>query len=95
MAITPAKARASGDPAPRRPLRSSRGNTIFATVSAVLGGWVDILGGVAATAAGQLPNAGLYRGIAESLTVGLVCFGLLAAAWFLVAVGMLRRAVSA
>jgi hypothetical protein len=33
----------------------------------------------------------IYRGIADSLTVGFVCFGLLAAAWSLVAVGMLRR----
>jgi hypothetical protein len=29
--------------------------------------------------------------IAESLTLGFVCFGFLAAAWLLVAVGMLRR----
>jgi hypothetical protein len=32
-----------------------------------------------------------YRGIAESLTVGVASFGLLAAAWMLVAVGLLRR----
>jgi len=38
-----------------------------------------------------LPVESLYRGIAASLTVGFVCFGLLAAAWMLVAVGGLRR----
>ena len=68
---------------------------IFATVSGLLGGWIGILAGVAATADGVLPTAPFWRGIAESLTVGFVCFGLLAAAWLLVAVGMLRRAVSA
>ena len=39
----------------------------------------------------HLPVLTLYRGIAESLTVGFVSFGLLAAAWMLVAVGTLRR----
>jgi hypothetical protein len=63
---------------------------IFATVSGLLGGWIAVLGGVAATE-GHLPVASLYRGIAESLTVGFVSFGLLAAAWMLVAVGGLRR----
>ena len=64
---------------------------IFATISGLLGGWIAILAGVAATAAGVLPTASLYRGIAESLTVGFVSFGLLAAAWMLVAVGVARR----
>jgi len=64
---------------------------IFATVSGLLGGWIAVLGGVAATPEGHLPVATLYRGIAESLTVGFVSFGLLAAAWMLVAVGGLRR----
>jgi hypothetical protein len=64
---------------------------IFATVSGLLGGWIAVLGGIAATPDGHLPTAGLYRGIAESLTVGFVSFGLLAAAWMLVAVGGLRR----
>jgi hypothetical protein len=35
--------------------------------------------------------AGADLGIAESLSVGFVSFGLLAAAWMLVAVGGLRR----
>ena len=64
---------------------------IFATVSGLLGGWIAVLGGLAATPEGHLPVASLYRGIAESLTVGFVSFGLLAAAWMLVAVGGLRR----
>jgi hypothetical protein len=64
---------------------------IFATISGLLGGWIAVLGGIAATPDGILPTANLYRGIAESLTVGFVSFGLLAAAWMLVAVGGLRR----
>jgi len=64
---------------------------IFATVSGLLGGWIAVLGGIAATPEGHVAMASLYRGIAESLTVGFVSFGLLAAAWMLVAVGGLRR----
>ncbi|MEO6238963.1 MAG: hypothetical protein ABIQ52_18355 [Vicinamibacterales bacterium] len=65
--------------------------TIFATLSGLLGGWIAVLGGIAATPDGQLPIASVNRGIAESLTTGFVCFGFLAAAWLLVAAGMLRR----
>jgi hypothetical protein len=50
-----------------------------------------MLAGIAATPDGSISVASVYRGIAESLTVGFVCFGCLAAAWLLVAVGMLRR----
>jgi hypothetical protein len=64
---------------------------IFATVSGLLGGWIAVLGSIPAASDGPLPVASLYRGIAESLTVGFVSFGLLAAAWMLVAVGVLRR----
>ena len=64
---------------------------IFATVSGLLGGWMAVLASIPATPDGHLPVASLYRGIAESLTVGFVSFGLLAAAWMLVAVGMQRR----
>ena len=64
---------------------------IFATVSGLLGGWIAVLASIPATPDGHLPVASLYRGIAESLTVGFVSFGLLAAAWMLVAVGGLRR----
>ena len=45
---------------------------IFATVSGLLGGWIAVLGGIAATPDGHLAVASLYRGIAESLTVGFV-----------------------
>jgi len=64
---------------------------IFATVSGLLGGWMAVLASIPATPDGHLPVASLYRGIAESLTVGFVSFGLLACAWMLVAVGGLRR----
>jgi hypothetical protein len=64
---------------------------IFATVSGLLGGWIALLGSIPATPDGHLPMATLYQGIAESLTVGFVSFGLLAAAWMLVAAGLLRR----
>ena len=65
--------------------------TIFATVSGLLGGWIVLLQGLPATPDGHIPVASLSQGIAESLTVGFVSFGLLAAAWMLVTVGVLRR----
>ena len=65
--------------------------TIFATVSGLLGGWIAVLSGIAATGNRELAAPAIYRGIAESLTVGFVSFGLLAAAWVLIAVGMQRR----
>jgi hypothetical protein len=64
---------------------------IFATISGLLGGWIVVLQDVPATPDGHLPIAALSRGISESLTVGFVSFGLLAAAWMLVAVGVVRR----
>jgi len=64
---------------------------IFATVSGLLGGWIALLTSLPWTPDGHLPVADLYRGIGESLTVGFVSFGLLAATWMLVAVGVLRR----
>ena len=64
---------------------------IFATISGLLGGWMALLAGIPATASGQLPAGTLYFGVAESLSVGFVSFGLLAVAWMLVAVGGLRR----
>ena len=45
---------------------------IFATVSGLLGGWMAVLASIPATPDGHLPVASLYRGIAESLTVGFV-----------------------
>jgi hypothetical protein len=66
---------------------------IFAAVSGLSSGWAIILAGVAATADGHIPVSAVSRGIAETLTLGFVCFGFLAAAWLLAAVGMLRRSI--
>ena len=67
---------------------------IFATVSGLLGGWIVLLQGLPATPDGHIPVASLSQGIAESLTVGFVSFGLLAAAWMVVAIAGLRRHVT-
>ena len=64
---------------------------IFATLTGLLGGWIFLLSGIAATPDGHIPIAVFYRGLGESLAIGFVSFGFLAAAWLLVAVGMLRR----
>jgi hypothetical protein len=66
-------------------------SAIFATVSGVFGGWIALLSSLPWTPGGHLPVADLLRGLGESLTVGFVSFGLLAAAWMLVAVGGVRR----
>jgi hypothetical protein len=55
---------------------------------------MTILQGIAWTPSGDLGVANVYRGIAFSLTLGFVCFGLLSAAWLLVAVGVLRRSAA-
>ena len=65
--------------------------TIFATFTGMLGGWIAILGQTAATPDGHVPTLVLFQGLGASLITGFVCFGFLAAAWALVAVGMLRR----
>jgi hypothetical protein len=64
---------------------------IFATFSGLLGGWIAVLGQTAAAPDGHVPTVVFYQGIAASLITGFFCFGFLAAAWALVAVGMLRR----
>jgi len=64
---------------------------IFATLSGLLGGWIAVLGGIAATPSGQLRMDAVYGGIAATLTTGFVCFSFLAAAWVLIAAGMFRR----
>jgi hypothetical protein len=64
---------------------------IFATFSGLLWGWIAVLSQTAATPDGHLPVVTFDQGIAASLITGFVCFGFLAAAWALVAVGMLRR----
>ena len=64
---------------------------IFAAVCGVLSGLAMVLGGLATLPPDKTSMSGVYMGIAETLTLGFVCFGFLAAAWLLVAVGMLRR----
>jgi hypothetical protein len=64
---------------------------IFATLSGLFSGWINVLVQIAATPDGRLPPASVYRGTAESLVLGFVCFGFLSAAWMLATVGMLRR----
>ena len=64
---------------------------IFATISGLLGGWIALLQSVPATIAGRELTEVLFRGLGESLIVGFVSFGLLAAGWMLVAVGVYRR----
>jgi hypothetical protein len=68
--------------------------SLFAAVAGVLGGWIAILAATAATADGHIPIPALALGIATSLTTGFVCFGFLAAAWVLVATGVLRRGLA-
>jgi len=65
--------------------------TIFATITGLFGGWIVVFANTAATPDGRFPPSSFYRGVSESLVVGFVCFGFLAAAWVLVAVGMLGR----
>ena len=65
--------------------------SIFASISGLLGGWIALLSGIAATPDGHVPTSVLYQGIGESLTVGFMSFGFLAAAWLLIAVAVLRR----
>ena len=64
---------------------------IFAAVSGLLSGWIMVLSAVAATPDGKIGMSNVYMGIAETLTLGFVCFGFLAAAWLLAAAGMVRR----
>ena len=61
---------------------------IFAAICGLLSGWAMVLDGMATRAA---DSSSIYMGLAETLTLGFVCFGFLAAAWLLVAAGMLRR----
>jgi hypothetical protein len=72
-------------------MRPASLSAIFAAVSALLSGGVQVLIGIAATPDGQLHVPRVYAGIAEVLMIGFVCFGFLSAAWMLAAVGMLRR----
>ena len=64
---------------------------IFAAVCGLLSGWAMVLGGMAATPGEKISMSNAYMGLAETLTLGFVCFGFLAAAWLLAAAGMFRR----
>ena len=66
--------------------------TIFAAVAGLLSGWIMVLSGLSASPpSGEIDMSNVYMGLAETLTLGFVCSGFLAAAWLLAAVGMLRR----
>ena len=68
--------------------------SIFAALCGLLSGGAMVLGGLAGTRTGSVDVGNVYMGMAEVLTLGFMCFGFLAAAWLLVAVGMLRRATT-
>lgn len=64
--------------------------SVFAGVSGMCVGIITVLRGLAVS-----PNPGMssvYLGLSEALVPAFFNFGLLAAAWLLIAVGMLRRA---
>ena len=63
---------------------------IFAAICGLVAGLIAILMGVAATA-GPVAMSNVYVGLSEALVAPFVNFGLLAAAWLLVAIGMMRR----
>ena len=64
---------------------------LFAGISGFLAGWAFMLRGMAFTAPGQGPTPAMYMGGAENFAMGFACFGFLAAAWMMVAIGMARR----
>jgi hypothetical protein len=64
---------------------------IFAGISGLVGGWIVILRGLAAATPGSLNVSSVYMGLSEALAPPFVNFGLLAAAWLLIAIGMTRR----
>ena len=64
---------------------------IFAGISGWVAGLIAVLMGVAATMPQPVHVANVYVGLSEAFVALLVNFGLLAVAWLLVAVGMMRR----
>jgi hypothetical protein len=64
---------------------------IFAAISGLVVGLITILMGIAATLPKPVHVASVYTGLSEALVPPFVNFGLLAGAWLLVAVGMVRR----
>jgi len=63
---------------------------IFAGICGLVAGLIAILTGVAATA-GPVNMSNVSAGLSEALVPVFVNFGLLATAWLLVAIGMMRR----
>jgi hypothetical protein len=64
---------------------------IFAGICGLVAGLIAILMGVAAELPRPVHVAAVYIGLSEALVAPFVNFGFLAAAWLLVAVGMMRR----
>jgi hypothetical protein len=63
---------------------------IFAAMSGWVAGLIAVLMGVAATLPGPVHVPNVYIGLAESFVPPFVNFGLLATAWLLVTLGMIR-----
>jgi hypothetical protein len=64
---------------------------IFAAICGLVAGLIAISRGVAATLPGPVHLSNVYIGLSEAFVPPFVNFGLLAAAWLLVAIGMMRR----
>ena len=65
--------------------------TIFAAICGLIAGLIAVLMGIAVTLPRPIHVANVYKGLSEALVPPFVNFGLLAVAWLLVAVGMMRR----
>ena len=63
---------------------------IFAAICGLAAGWMAGLVHIAATLPGPVNVSSVYVGLAESLVAPFFNFGLLAVAWLLVAIGMVR-----
>ena len=64
---------------------------IFAAICGLVAGLMVILVGIAATLPRPVHVPSVYMGASEALVAPFVNFGLLAVAWLLVAIGMMRR----
>lgn len=64
---------------------------IFAGLCGLAAGLIAVLVGIGATLPDRLAMHSVYTGLGEALVPAFVNFGCLAAAWLLVAGGMLRR----
>jgi hypothetical protein len=65
--------------------------TIFAGICGLLAGLIAVLTGIASSTPDPVHLSQFSAGLSESLVAPFVNFGLLAASWLLVAVGMMRR----